>query len=160
MQLHQYFDMICGTSTGGLIAIAIGLLHKDAKWCENFYLNEVGMIFGKRQPFGSSSAYDAYNLEILLTTISQGKAMKDFQPKPRSTPHVFVVGTNADNNASVPVLFRNYSTSSFHWYQTVEQILVQEAGRATSAAPSYFTPLVRGNALTMYHSSFRRCHLC
>jgi len=44
----EYFDMIGGTSTGGLIAIMLGRLRMDAKSCIKAYTDMSGKIFRKK----------------------------------------------------------------------------------------------------------------
>lgn len=49
--ISDYFDMICGTSTGGLIALGLSL-KIPAKELVNFYKNEGPKIFNYRNPSG------------------------------------------------------------------------------------------------------------
>lgn len=52
----DYFYLIGGTSTGGLIAIMLGRLRMDVKTCIETYLKILGEVFqtlrGKRDIFG------------------------------------------------------------------------------------------------------------
>jgi patatin-like phospholipase/acyl hydrolase len=43
----DYFDMICGTSTGGLIAIMLGRLHMTVDECIDEYKKLSARIFTK-----------------------------------------------------------------------------------------------------------------
>ncbi|KAF8244379.1 FabD/lysophospholipase-like protein, partial [Wilcoxina mikolae CBS 423.85] len=41
----EYFDLIAGTSTGGIIAILLGRLHLSVDECIDLYKNLAGEIF-------------------------------------------------------------------------------------------------------------------
>ena len=36
-QIHELFDLICGTSTGGMLAVALGIKHMTLDKCEEIY---------------------------------------------------------------------------------------------------------------------------
>jgi hypothetical protein len=42
---YLYFDLICGTSTGGLIAILLGVLHLDIDTAIEIYVDLVSEVF-------------------------------------------------------------------------------------------------------------------
>jgi patatin-like phospholipase/acyl hydrolase len=42
---YLYFDLICGTSTGGLIAILLGVLHLDIDTAIDLYSDLAGKVF-------------------------------------------------------------------------------------------------------------------
>ena len=43
--IHQLFDVICGTSTGGILAVALGILHRPLEEVEAMYKEFVGTVF-------------------------------------------------------------------------------------------------------------------
>lgn len=43
-QIHELFDLICGTSTGGMLAVALGIKLMTLEKCEEIY-KELGMFF-------------------------------------------------------------------------------------------------------------------
>ncbi|KAH8921081.1 FabD/lysophospholipase-like protein, partial [Atractiella rhizophila] len=43
----DYFDLICGSSTGGLIAILLGRLQMDVETAKDTYLDMARGVFGK-----------------------------------------------------------------------------------------------------------------
>jgi calcium-independent phospholipase A2-gamma len=55
----DYFDMICGTSTGGLIAIMLGRLEMSVDQCIDAYIRMMHVVFNpkdkKKLPFKISS---------------------------------------------------------------------------------------------------------
>lgn len=42
-QIHELFDLICGTSTGGMLAVALGIKLMSLEKCEEIY-KELGMF--------------------------------------------------------------------------------------------------------------------
>lgn len=38
-QIHEMFDLICGTSTGGMLAVALGVKLMTLERCEEIYKN-------------------------------------------------------------------------------------------------------------------------
>lgn len=38
-QIHEMFDLICGTSTGGMLAVALGIKLMSLGKCEDIYKN-------------------------------------------------------------------------------------------------------------------------
>lgn len=40
--IHEMFDLICGTSTGGMLAVALGIKHMSLDQCEEIY-KKLGM---------------------------------------------------------------------------------------------------------------------
>lgn len=36
-QIHEMFDLICGTSTGGMLAVALGIKSMTLEKCEEVY---------------------------------------------------------------------------------------------------------------------------
>lgn len=38
-QIHEMFDLICGTSTGGMLAVALGIKLMSLEQCEDIYKN-------------------------------------------------------------------------------------------------------------------------
>lgn len=41
-RIHEMFDLICGTSTGGMLAIALGVKQMTLEQCEEIY-KKLGM---------------------------------------------------------------------------------------------------------------------
>jgi patatin-like phospholipase/acyl hydrolase len=63
-QTSDHFDMICGTSTGGLIALALSLKIPAKDICE-FYENKGELIFKNKGTYKKYESYIEFN-EFLL----------------------------------------------------------------------------------------------
>ncbi|KAF8238015.1 FabD/lysophospholipase-like protein [Tricholoma matsutake] len=151
----EIFDMIAGTSAGGLIAIMLGHLEMTVDECITEYETLSRTIFAKYK-FGdklmqggrleaTGARYDSSILE---------NAFKEFVGKKLGTKDakllneqgsckvcVMAVRADADNNRG-PVFLRSYTNPQT--LSLLPDCLVWQAGRATSAAPSYFTPVKVG----------------
>ncbi|KAI9853123.1 MAG: hypothetical protein M1824_001536 [Vezdaea acicularis] len=156
-ELHpwQVFDMIGGTSTGGIIAIMLGRLRMSLEDCETAYLTLSRKIFTpkrrKRNLFGkgkdflnADGKFDArvVEQEIIkllkdLPDCDEDTLLKDSESKCR----VFVVTTRQTN--SEPAILRSYKNSE-GVPVVFDECKVWEACRATSAAPTFFDPIQIG----------------
>ncbi|KAH7342725.1 acyl transferase/acyl hydrolase/lysophospholipase [Rhexocercosporidium sp. MPI-PUGE-AT-0058] len=74
----HYFDYICGTSTGGLIAIMLGRLRMNVEDCITEYQQLAGGVFGNPRTFHQTflptfwmnrPKYDAANLEAIIKRV-------------------------------------------------------------------------------------------
>lgn len=36
-RIHELFDLVCGTSTGGILAVALAVMHLNLEDCEQIY---------------------------------------------------------------------------------------------------------------------------
>lgn len=131
------FDWIAGTSTGGILSLAItsGKTMKECL-CLYFKLKEVTFV-GKRP-------YPSENLEnVLKETFGEDTVMSDLK-----FPKVMVTGVLADRKPAELHLFRNYESASqlldvkhdspYELPPPPKEQYVWEVGRATGAAPTYF----------------------
>jgi predicted acylesterase/phospholipase RssA len=164
-KLLDYFDLVCGTSTGGILATALAedLPLED---CHNLYMDIGAKLF--RHPYffgGGVKAFhylwngEEYDSDLLTKMIIQYLGSK---PLSEVNPHkkTFVVSTNATKEAWKPYLFRSYhkpkedkksledSSKEKHSINGApilpgtSKATVPEALRATSAAPTFFKPFL------------------
>ncbi|KAL9906872.1 calcium-independent phospholipase A2 VIA isoform 1-T1 [Glossina fuscipes fuscipes] len=133
------FDWIAGTSTGGILALGLGV-GRSMRQCMGLYLRM------KEQCFVGSRPYPSENFEnILKENLGEFAAMAEI-----SHPKVMVTGVMADRRPVDLHLFRNYKCASEILGIVTpisnrrvpppppEDQLIWRAARATGAAPSYF----------------------
>ena len=140
--LDSYFDLIAGTSTGGLIALALTCPASFGyKVCKNGPQVDLADILDQYRTMGStifptnsftylrkfaSTKYPETGIEALLK-----EWFADSLLGQATVPTLIM---SYDLFKGLPVELRSYQERSF---------LVREAGRATSAAPTYFPPLIK-----------------
>lgn len=122
---HRLFDLVCGTSTGGIIACGIGKAVSAAE-IRALYTDHGGEIFRRRWPVYSrwlgAPKYDCRPLEAIL------EARLGSQPFSAAVTRAMVVAY--DIEARRTYFFKSWRDSQPMW----------EVARATSAAPTYFRP--------------------
>ncbi|KAI1412648.1 FabD/lysophospholipase-like protein [Hypoxylon sp. FL1857] len=135
---YEVFDMIGGTSTGGLIAIMLGRLKMTVDECIKTYEEIMGEIFcGNKylEYLKRGEFYSAENLEKVIKRlikerikdqeallIDEGQSLQD----------------HAANNRG-PLILRSYTNKQAK--SELPTIKLWQAARATSAAPAYFEPI-------------------
>ncbi|KAK6509361.1 hypothetical protein TWF481_004111 [Arthrobotrys musiformis] len=135
----DYFDMISGTSTGGIIAIMLGRLQMSIDECIQAYRDMAKQIFGidtleRLVRFGATKArFDADVLEGVVKQYAGNKWMVNYYP---NACKVFVVAVRTQDIDGTPKLFRTWGEKAMK-----EQVRIWEAVRATSAAPTFFTSM-------------------
>lgn len=133
----EYFDMIGGTGTGGLIALLLGRLRMSTEDAIKCYADFSQRIFSAKQigrdgKFSANKLRDAIRGVVGRETGNADELMRDSRP---NTCKVFVVAKLASSlDANRPILFRTYEHSS-----NVE-CQIWEAARATTATPTFFEP--------------------
>ncbi|KAK0629270.1 acyl transferase/acyl hydrolase/lysophospholipase, partial [Bombardia bombarda] len=154
----DYFQLIGGTSTGGLIAIMLGRLRMDVSECIEKYLQLSSAAFTPKR----------HNIDL----VKRGKDLWRLSGKYRSDSLVSefkaaakeidgdedatLFDTNADTGCKVfvctlsktlnaQVLLRSYKTDTSIDGLSTSGVKIWEAARATSAAPTFFDPIRIGN---------------
>lgn len=142
--IRELFDWVSGTSTGGILALAI--VHgKSMEYLRCLYFRM------KNEVFCGSRPYESAPLEEFLK--------KEFGEQTKMTdvthPKVMVTSTMSDRHPAELHLFRNYvppetgrdptfkSVASFRSVTKPEEQLVWRAARSSGAAPTYFRPMGR-----------------
>ncbi|KAH0097546.1 phospholipase, patatin family protein, partial [Aureobasidium melanogenum] len=138
----NYFDIIGGTSTGGLIAIMLGRLEMSVDECIKAYTDLSREVFHKkrRSPVGIKGdlkeRYDSEALELAVRKVIRDRNLDEnaLLKNPHGTK-VFVCCTSGETSQTT--LLRSWHTTRGDpdLYKTVR---IWEAARATSAASSFF----------------------
>jgi patatin-like phospholipase/acyl hydrolase len=136
-QIYQHFDLICGTSTGGIMAIGLAL-GIPAQEIYNLYLEQAPAIFGAKKSFLKRISYSAHDRAVLEKLIRE-----KFQTAKNGEDPIL---KDCKTNICIPiydlmqgkpsVLKNNYHKNFVRDYH----IPAYQAALATSAAPTYFDP--------------------
>ncbi|KAJ9419634.1 hypothetical protein FOXG_07064 [Fusarium oxysporum f. sp. lycopersici 4287] len=148
----DFFDMIGGTSTGGLIAIMLGRLHMTVKDAIDAYLDLSMDVFAPKHKFNKlANLVNALKLKGLCSSVALeavikaqveanlGEGQKDtllLETEPKC--HVCVCALRGEKRSLV--CFRNYSLEG----KADLEPKIWEAARATSAATLFFDPITIG----------------
>ncbi|KAJ6011672.1 hypothetical protein N7451_003084 [Penicillium sp. IBT 35674x] len=158
----EVFDLIGGTSTGGLIAIMLGRLKMTVQECLDEYSALMKEVFGsgwfhdyvtKPTRYATTGAfYSAETLEKVIKALLRKKLpagedadnalLLDDKENPCKI-FLMAVREEAGNNRG-PVFLRSYTNDLEVPDADLAKIKLWEAARATSAAPAYFKPLEVG----------------
>ncbi|GAB7348910.1 hypothetical protein MBLNU459_g7600t1 [Dothideomycetes sp. NU459] len=148
----EVFDMIGGTSAGGLSAIMLGRLRMNIEDCIKAYKTFMQEVFhqdffGKKTHFArTGSFYEAEVLERCIKKLIDDELhTKDAKLLDEDNPcKIFVMAVRKDaaNNRG-PVFLRSYQNPQEP--SLLPDIHVWEAARATSAAPAYFKSIKVGD---------------
>ncbi|KAJ7770415.1 acyl transferase/acyl hydrolase/lysophospholipase [Mycena metata] len=134
----DYFDLIGGTSTGGLIALMLGRLQMSVEDAVKAYGELSKEVFSDVKSKGHDGRFKASKLEKAIKQIVGGhSASQDPDEGIKDTREnackIFVCTMNTAN-MSLPVLFRTYDAPD----HPAMDCTIWQAGRATSAAPTFF----------------------
>ena len=136
-QIYQNFDLICGTSTGGIIAIALAL-GIPAKDIYDLYLENAHIIFGNKKSWFDQIFLSAHSRNALEKLIQEkfGKANNGKDPILKDCKTNICIPVFDLLEGKPSVLKKDHHprfTRDFH-------IPAYKAALATSAAPVYFDP--------------------
>ncbi|XP_069593063.1 85/88 kDa calcium-independent phospholipase A2 isoform X2 [Ranitomeya imitator] len=142
--IRELFDWVSGTSTGGILALAI--VHgKSMEYLRCLYFRMKNEVFRGSRPYESGPLE-----EFLKREFGEETKMTDVRH-----PKVVVTGTLSDRHPAELHLFRNYDPpntgrqptfkrlATFRPVTGPEEQLVWRAARSSGAAPSYFRPIGR-----------------
>ncbi|KAJ7109032.1 FabD/lysophospholipase-like protein [Mycena crocata] len=136
----DYFDLIAGTSTGGIIAIMLGRLRMSVEEAIQCYDDLSGRVFRKSTHLHDGKySSDHHTIVKDRTGDSETPLLDDGALGGKC--RVFVCAMSAHNlNANRAVLFRSYQSSK----EPPMKCAIWEAARATSAAPTFFERICIG----------------
>ena len=144
--IHELFDLICGVSTGSIIASFLGFHRFPIKQVEETY-NTIGtkvfsqnFLEGAKGWVVSHSYYNTKLFEDILKTFVGTTRTIDTQRMFAQGPKVAIVSTLVSDERIAPFVFRNYlhpqrNPSNYKGSFTHP---VWAAVRASTAAPGYF----------------------
>ncbi|CAE6489093.1 unnamed protein product [Rhizoctonia solani] len=138
----DWFDVIAGTGTGGVIACMLGKMGMSIKEAVESYTTLTEAIFSNKKTGGitGGAAYKSTTLKESLQSIIQAATgdgdtkMSEGASKPDGC-NTLIFATLKDNiNASIPVMFRSYQASA----NRAPDCAMWEALYATMAHPDFF----------------------
>ncbi|KFY31329.1 hypothetical protein V493_01202, partial [Pseudogymnoascus sp. VKM F-4281 (FW-2241)] len=143
----DYFDMICGTSTGGLIAILLGRLRLSVPEAIDSYRVLAKNVFSEKKYWVQDGTFKATNLEMAIkktieSKLGTGNAEARMFMTETVSCKTFVCAVPAKHINKQPRLFRTWSADKNPGYNCA----IWEAARATSAAPIFFKRIRIGDA--------------
>lgn len=141
--LWQSFDLIAGTSTGGIIALGIGT---DCNQGQPYAPDELVKLYVDNGPAIFKKSFLTPERELILPKYSpdslEAALATFFQDTEFLTARTPLLISSYDLQGQLPFFFKSHRIAvdaTYNWK-------VREIARATSAAPTYFPPLhlVRG----------------
>ncbi|CAG8976226.1 hypothetical protein HYALB_00010772, partial [Hymenoscyphus albidus] len=150
----EYFDLIGGTSTGGVIAIMLGRLRMTVNDCIHAYKSLAALAFTPKARWNLPGSPDGqfstmYLEKALKLAISQQCQKKGCEyTSCEHSEHLFrdmegcktvVLAAKKDDISGPPTLFKTYSTDP-----QMAECKIWEVARATSAATTYFRSIACG----------------
>ncbi|CAN9193253.1 unnamed protein product [Alternaria alternata] len=145
----DYFDMIGGTSTGGLIAVMLGRLKMSVADCITVYLSLSDRVFRKTRHRVTvkgqvQGRFDADELARAIKEVVKQQGLKEdalLKDAPEAGCKVFVCATSKETSETV--CLASYKTPRGN-NDLLNSVTIWEACRATSAATSFFDPIAVG----------------
>lgn len=151
----DYFQLIGGTSTGGLIAIMLGRLHMSIDECIDKYTAmssaaftlkrvKIDLVGRGKDKWTTRGKYSSESLADAFKTAAE-QVEGDIDAKmlePNGQCKVFVCANIKSQNQ--PVLIRSYAANHAVRNLSLAKCRIWEAARATSAAATFFSPMQIG----------------
>lgn len=137
----DYFHLVGGTSTGGLVAIMLGRLEMSTEQALDAYDAFASEIFSKKNKnrFNPTEKYRAKALEESVQRLVQdhgkGALLRDSRPHYAKGRAFICTMPLQDRNTTVRL--RTYDVN----HDKYSNCLIYEAARATTAASMYFRPM-------------------
>ena len=131
----EHFDYCIGTSTGALILACLLLLKFSVEETRKLYLEMGKVVFQEKMSLLSSpNAYDPEPLEKLLKSYFGDKTFGDF-PVSEKFPMISFICNEVDLLPPQQLILSNYNPE-------YADMPIWVALRATTAAPTYFPPVL------------------
>ncbi len=129
----EHFDLITGTSTGGLIALALGMGNDAARICRMY--SEHGHLIFPRDRFWWDGILRHLRGPKFSTGPLRGAIGELLQDATLDAAKVCLAIPVYDANKGQVVVFKTAHDGRYHWYKDIPAV---ELALATSAAPTYF----------------------
>lgn len=144
-EIFELFDIICGASTGAILAFLLGIKKVPLEECEHTYkklsldIFEQNALIGTGKLFWSHAYYDTAKFEKILKKDGGDAKMID-SAKDTSIPKVAAVSTLVNHSLLIPFVFSNYTRplGSVSQFPQSCKYRIWEALRASTAAPGFF----------------------
>ncbi|KAF3039476.1 hypothetical protein E8E12_000358 [Didymella heteroderae] len=164
--IQAFFDLIVGTSTGGIIALGFGVKGWSIKQCTETFLNLCNQAFSKRKlqsisflkhfvTLRHASKYETTPLREVLRDSFGDQPLFGSDGKATTAPAPKVAVSATDGSGKKAIVISNYNRRDdarkkqrkLHYEfprpnDPDLELQIWEAAAATSAAPSYFKPFV------------------
>ena len=153
--LADAFDYIVGTSVGGVLAVCVGIARMNASQIVDFISSRLSAVFshserplqGFARFVGQGAKHDESNFDRMSQELFDQLSMIDASAYMGGKCATAVVASvnPAGVPPAIPFLIRNYEYPPNvipSRYQGTSSLPVWQAIRATSAAPTYFQPVV------------------
>ncbi|KAF2758985.1 hypothetical protein EJ05DRAFT_499409 [Pseudovirgaria hyperparasitica] len=158
--IQEFFDLIVGTSTGGIIAIALGIENWSIQKCITMFLKLCDKAFQPKLGglrLGSSKYRTRPLEEVLQNHFKPERIFGGFHEASASYRRKVAI-TSATETGEHAVIFTNYNRAedgsvNYRMERPDEprnELLLWEVARATSAAPTFFRPLVNSRTKEGY----------
>ncbi|KAF4699234.1 hypothetical protein FOZ63_032730, partial [Perkinsus olseni] len=153
-RIGRYFDLVVGTSAGGLVALGIGCMNLPLEMSSSVARDISIAAFSKGGTLGSvekllrilikGEKHDSRAMTNYLRDVYGRLSMVDTSALCVSYTKVAVVTALTNVAPPEPFLFRNYSygPEGSGRYQGDRSVPIYHCARATTAAPVYFAPVV------------------
>lgn len=138
---YELFDMVSGTSTGGIITGLIATGHTAAE-IEKMYINLVTEVFDEKylgNRFVNPPAFTKEKYRKLLKGVVNDITLGDTC----KLNDLDIMITAQDISASEETFFSCFKQDDGSYYGTYKDVLLRSVMEATMSAPTYFYPLER-----------------
>ncbi|KAH8813683.1 hypothetical protein DL96DRAFT_1685043 [Flagelloscypha sp. PMI_526] len=138
-RISDYFDMICGSGLGGLLAIMCGILHMTGEQLVDEFVGLCKAVFLEQLDITQRTVKLEEEMKRIVAKFSEGRAERKMFSQEDGCK-TFVCAAPA-HNASHARLFRSYRSRT----NAGTDCTIWEAGRATTAVPGLFSPISIGS---------------
>jgi uncharacterized protein len=139
-KLHEYFDLIVGTSTGGILGIAIGMgIDHEELW--KIYVNNAQEIFQKTGNQYTGVQYDHRNLKNVFKRYLKEQTGMETPPLSLAKTHVAVTTYESDRQYTCLLTSETTANGDIEKKErfiSAGNVSSIKLARTTSSAPTYF----------------------